>query len=239
MARKLFKRGSRAVRMNLRGCGSGAGLARQVYHSGRSEDLLAVLTGLRAETPDSPTSVLGFSLGGNLALKLAAEHGPAAREFLHRVVAACPPMDLLECSQRIGRPANSVYERHFTRLLLRAVSNLHAQYPELPPASLPRRISIFEFDDLYTAPRCGFRDALDYYARCSSAPLIPQIAVPCRILLAEDDPFVDPTSLDGTRLPENIEMARTRHGGHLGFLGTPGSPRGYRWMDSFLLRWLG
>jgi len=238
LAYKCWRCGLRAVRMNLRGCGSGRGLARQLYHSGRSEDVHAVLRALHAETPDSPLTLLGFSLGGNIVLKLAGELREAAARYLRQVIAVCPPADLAACVRLLAKPPNRLYERHFMRRLRADVLDRHRLFPDLPPAALPQELTLYAFDNLYTAPRCGFRSADDYYARCSAAPLVPNITMPCRMLFAADDPFIDATVFDGVSLPASIQLLRTRYGGHLGFLGWPGRAGGYRWLDTLLLAWL-
>jgi hypothetical protein len=236
LAYKLWRCGLRAIRMNMRGCGSGQGLARQPYHSGRSEDVYTVLDVLRQETPHSPCTLLGFSLGGNIALKLAGELGSTAATYLRQVLAVCPPADLAACARRLAQPGNRLYEQHFMRLLRAAVADRQARFPDLPRVDLPATLSFYIFDNLYTAPLCGFRNADDYYTRCSAAPLVPRITIPCRILWAADDPVIDTTVFDGMDLPANVQLLRTRYGGHLGFLGRPG--RGYRWMDRVLLEWI-
>lgn len=238
IAKKLYRRGLRAVRMNQRGCGSGRGLARYLYHSGRSEDVLSVVRTLRQTSPESPLSVLGFSLGGNMALKLAGELGAAALEYFDQVIAVCPPANLLGCAYLISRPSSRLYDQFFVRLLRRMVAERHALFPDLGPIDLPAELTLYLFDDVYTAPQSGFRNALDYYTRSSSAPLVPEVRVSCRILFAEDDPFIDAAALDAFRLPSNVQVVRTRGGGHLGFLGMPGSDGGFRWMDSQVLRWI-
>jgi predicted alpha/beta-fold hydrolase len=239
LACKLWRRGVRVVRLNLRGCGSGKGLARQPYHSGRSEDVLAVLDDLRQATPQSPTTLLGFSLGGNMALKLAGELQAAAVTYLRQVIAVCPPADLAACARLLAQPANRLYERRFVRLLRADVLDRHAHFPDLPRVELPDSLSLYAFDNLYTAPQCGFRHADDYYARCSAAPLVPQITIPCHILFAADDPLIDVTVFHGVDLPPTVQIMYTTRGGHLGFLGIPGRPGGYRWMDTLLLEWIG
>jgi uncharacterized protein len=110
LARKLWRSGLRAVRMNLRGCGSGRGLARYPYHSGRSADALAVLESLLQTTPQSPVTLIGFSLGGNIVLKLAGELSAAVPDNLQRVIAVCPPADLVACSHLLEQPANRFYK---------------------------------------------------------------------------------------------------------------------------------
>ena len=239
LALKLWRRGIRAIRMNMRGCGAGVGLARQPYHSGRSPDVLAVLEDLQEQLQQSPVTLLGFSLGGNVMLKFAGELGRRAEALCTQVIAVCPPADLAACSRLLSQPSNRLYERYFMRRLLVAVAERHRLFPDLAPVNLPERLSLYRFDNLYTAPQCGFADAEDYYARSSAAPWVPQITLPCRILFAADDPVIDATVFDGGALPANVEVVRTSQGGHLGFLGRPGRPGGYRWMDSCLLDWIG
>ncbi len=222
LARKLWRSGLRAIRMNLRGCGSGRGLARYPYHSGRSADALAVLESLLQTTPQSPVTLIGFSLGGNIVLKLAGELSAAVPDNLQRVLAVCPPVDLVACSRLLEQPTNRFYNRYFTRLLCAEVIDRHRRFPDLPHPNLPTELSLYAFDDCYTAPQCGFQDALDYYRQCSAAPLVPRLTLPCHILFAADDPLIDAHVFDGVALPPNVQVIRTRYGGHLGFLGRPG-----------------
>jgi uncharacterized protein len=238
LASKLWRRGIRAVRMNMRGCGSGHGLARQPYHSGRSDDVQAVLNILRQEAPQSPITAIGFSLGGNVLLKWAGESGPAAPDYLDQVIAVCPPADLTACVRLFAQPSNRIYAWRFMRLLKAAVSTRQTLFSDSAPVVLPKQLTLYEFDNLYTAPQCGFRDADEYYALCSAAPLAPRITLPCRILLAIDDPLIDASVFDDAMLPWNVQVYYTNRGGHLGFLGIPGLPGGYRWLDAQLLAWM-
>lgn len=238
MARKLYRRGVRAVRMNLRGCGSGRGLARRPYHSGQSGDALAVLNFLLQDTPASPTSLVGFSLGGNIALKLAGELGERGTELLQRVIAVCPPANLDACSALIDSPRNRLYSWHFVSILRDNVADRQRLFPSLPAVELPKRLTLRQFDELYTAPQCGFEDAADYYRQSSSAQFVPRISIPTTILFADDDPVIDTAVFVDTPLPRNVDVVHVANGGHMGFLGVPGSPGGYRWLDSQLLDWL-
>jgi uncharacterized protein len=238
LARKLLRFGIRTVRMNLRGCGSGKDLARYPYHSGRSADVLAVLENLQQTAPHSSITLVGFSLGGNLVLKLAGELADAVPDYLQHVIAICPPADLVACARLLSQPTNRLYNRYFTRLLCAEVAYRHSRFPDLPRVEIPAELSLYEFDEHYTAPQCGFRDALDYYRQCSAAPLVPRITIPCHILFAADDPWIDAHVFDGVTLPPNVQVICTRHGGHLGFLGMPGRTGGYRAMDAQLLAWI-
>jgi predicted alpha/beta-fold hydrolase len=238
MVKRLEPVGVRSVRFNMRGCGSGKGLARQIYHSGRSEDLFAVLKALKKEHPESPITLIGFSLGGNIVLKLAGELGSLASRYLHKMIAVSPPVDLYSSIQMLGEPVNSVYERYFYKLLRADVHYRHRKFKELPPVKLPKNLKLYEFDQLYTAPACGFESAMDYYNKCSSAHVVEDIAIPCKILLAQDDPIITPTSLDRYRLPSNITVFKTKQGGHMGYLGNPVGEKGFHWLDSLLVDWI-
>ena len=238
LARKLWQCGIRAVRMNMRGCGSGQGLARRAYHSGRSADVLAVLHAIQQAAPHTPITLVGFSLGGNIVLKLAGELGDTASQYMQQVIAVCPPVDLAACARKMEEPGNRIYNRHFTRLLQQAVDARHAHFPELPAITWPPRLTLAVFDQMYTAPQHGFRDAFDYYEQSSAAPLLPSIRIPCYMLVATDDPMVDSTIFALLALPPQVRLVRTAYGGHLGFLGLPGSACGYRAMDAQIVAWI-
>lgn len=238
MATRLYERGIRAVRFNMRGCGSGRGLAREMYHSGRSDDLFEGIKVLKKRAPASPLLLIGFSLGGNISLKLAGELHRLAPSFLSGVVAVSPPVDLYSSIHRIGDPSNGVYERYFYSLLRDEVLFRHRTFKELPPLTLPKRLKIYEFDQVYTAPIYGFKNAFDYYNKCSAIHFLSDIELPCRILLTDDDPIVSSTALDEHSLAPHIELFKTGKGGHLGYLGDPRHERGFYWIDSLLMEWV-
>lgn len=238
MARRLEPLGIRTVRYNMRGCGSGKGLAKKVYHSGRSEDLFESIKAVKKAHPDSPIVLIGFSLGGNIVLKMAGELDSIAKSFIRKVIAISPPVDLFSSILMLGDPANSMYERYFYRLLRADVLYRHKKFKDLPPVNLPRNLKLYEFDQIYVAPICGFQSADDYYNRCSSAQFVPNIAVPCTILFSEDDPIVSCYSLDGIDLPSHVDVLKTKKGGHMGYLADPRDERGFHWLDSVLLDWI-
>ena len=238
MAKKLEPLGIRTVRFNMRGCGSGRGLAKQIYHSGRSEDVFEATKALQAEHPESPIVLIGFSLGGNIVLKMAGELNTLGQTFLHKVIAVSPPADLFSSVLLLGDEANGMYERYFYRILRNDVVYLHKTFKDLPRIDLPRSLKLYEFDQLYTAPRCGFTSAQDYYNKCSSIYYIEEISLPCKILLAEDDPIISASSFNGVRLPSNVNLFKTKKGGHMGYLGHPRSDKGLYWLDSLLIDWI-
>jgi predicted alpha/beta-fold hydrolase len=236
-AARLYRRNVRVVRIDLRGAGAGFGLAEKFYHGGRSEDIRAALAEMLAWSPESPLWVLGFSLGGNMALKLAGEAAEEPVPGLDRVAAVAPPIDVLRCSHLISQRHNRFYDRFFASQLMRLARLRAEYYPNPPLPEFPRRASIREFDDLFTAPRCGFVDAHDYYRRASSFPLIPKIAVPTLIVTARDDPFVAVEPFEELTCPPHVHVEIHDHGGHLGFLGDDGEG-GIRWVERRIVDWL-
>jgi predicted alpha/beta-fold hydrolase len=227
----------RVVRMDLRGAGAGVSLARGIYHAGRSDDIRAVLEAMHTWSPSSPLLLLGISLGGALVLKLAAEAADRPVPGLIRIAAASPPIDLPRCSALLALPKNRFYQDNFIRDLTFSARLRQRYFPDLPPLRLPRRLTMRLFDELYTAPRSGFADAMDYYRKASCAALIPNIRLPTLILTARDDPFIAIEPFEELKLPSNIQLRIVAHGGHIGFLGWDGRG-GIRWAERRMVEWV-
>lgn len=239
IAHKLGARGVRAFRMDLRGCGAGLELSRLPYHSGRSEDAAAAIRAIAQIAPASPVTLVGFSLGGNIALKLAGELAEQPCGHLDSVMAVCPPVDLAACSRHIGRPTGRLYDRYFVRLLVDQVNERRRRMPEAPIsrfARLPR--TLWEFDNAFTAVVWGFGTADNYYARASSLPLLCEIRLPTLILSAHDDPMIPPGILQNASLPHAVRLHMTERGGHLGFVARGGLDADRRWMDWRVVDWV-
>jgi predicted alpha/beta-fold hydrolase len=237
MAVRLLKLGSRVVRLDMRGAGRGVRLARRAYHGGRTEDIRAVFAEVHHWSPTSSLGMLGVSLGGNLALKLAGEAGDVPVPGLDRVAALGPPIDMVRCARLLTRPGNRIYEKNFLRDLLFEAEQRHRHFTDLPPLRLPRRLTMRIFDDLYTAPCWEFNDAVDYYRRASSLPFIERITVPTLILTARDDPFIAVEPFERLKVPDNITLRILPRGGHLGFIGWDGAG-GFRWAERCIVEWI-
>jgi predicted alpha/beta-fold hydrolase len=235
---RLFRLGVRVVRMNLRGAGSGFGLARGSYHAGKTDDLRWVAEWMAERAPGSPLALVGFSLGANLVLKLAAESSDDPLPGLDCVLAANPPIDLSECCRHIQRPENRRYDKHFLKLLRSEVARLHAAFPELGPIDLADVKTLYEFDDFYTAPRHGFASAQEYYEKSSAGPLIPQIKVDGLVIHAEDDPFIPPAPFRRVVFPAGLALELIPNGGHLGYVSRRCWDGDRRWLDTRLAAWL-
>ncbi|MCB1110817.1 MAG: alpha/beta fold hydrolase [Chlamydiia bacterium] len=236
IARKLYKKSIRTVRINLRSCGMGRGHGKKMYHSEASEDVWRVLQEVKRDTPDSPLTLVGFSLGGNTVLKAVGDYGEEAKGLLHKVISVNPPVDMQSSIELLSQ--NTFYERYFMASLREDVAFLHESFSDLPPIQIPNEMTLLEFNEFYIAPQSGHNNARDYYHACSSGRLIHNIAIECHILFALDDPIVDCTVVDLKEVPENVDILITENGGHLGYLGTPGQQGGFHWMDSILLQWI-
>lgn len=237
-ARRLVGMGCRVVRMNLRGAGRGFGLARGIYHAGRSGDVRRVVEWLARRAPGSRIVVAGFSLGAGLALRLAGEAAEDPVRGLDCVLAANPPLDLMACAEAMRRPANRVYDWNFVRWLRREVHRLHRRFPELGPTDLKGVDSLFTFDDRYTAPRNGFLGAVDYYTRSSPLPLISRITVPGLVIHAADDPFIPAEPFLRAGFPSALRFELVGGGGHLGYVSRRTWQGDRRWLEARLACWL-
>jgi predicted alpha/beta-fold hydrolase len=236
-AATLIDEGMRVVRMDLRACGRGEGLARRPYHAGCSDDVRAAVQFVHTIAPGSAVALIGFSLGGNIVLKFAAEAAKVPSLRIDRVAAVAPPIDLHLSSKLLSKPKNRLYELHFVRSLVAAVRRQRQVFPDLKAIHFPRKLTLRLFDDLYTAPASGFADADDYYRRAAAMPLISQIRVPAFIVAARDDPFVAVEPFEVLSRCSAIEVLLSDRGGHLGFLGWDGQG-GIRWAERQVVSWV-
>ncbi len=217
-------------RFNMRTCGGTAKLCPTLYHAGLTSDLFFFLRQLNSAVP---VFLTGFSLGGNVALKLAGELGADAAGILAGVCAVSTPIDLAASVRRIAEPDNRLYERRFVdRMRQRLLST--GRYTR---EQLARPKSIYEIDDQITAPSFGFGTAANYYATQSAVRFVDRIRIPALLLQAEDDSFIP---FDCFRNPAlaanpNLQLVATKYGGHLGFLSRS-APR--FWVDCTVTEWL-
>lgn len=240
---KLWRAGCNVIRMNMRNCGGTEVLSPTLYHSGLSNDVLAVMNFFIAQHGLRSMSLIGYSMGGNLVLKLAGELGAAAPSELHSVIGVSPALDLGPSADALHRPQNRLYEMKFLRALLRRYRRKVAMFPHVYDPNVANGIwSLREFDDRITAFYSGFSGADDYYYRAAAARVIDRIAVPTLILHALDDPFVRITDESCSKLDANpnIRLISTHHGGHCAFLAQPDADSGYDgyWAEHTLLRFL-
>ena len=218
------RRGWAADLLIFRGCGSEPNIAPRFYHSGDTGDLAFALDRVLRESPSSSRILLaGVSLGGNVLLKYLGERG---KNLSRRVVAAAAisvPFDLERGARFLSQGFSKIYDRHFLRTLRRKAVAKLARYPGLfDGAGLARARSIYEFDDVVTAPVHGFIDAHDYYLNSSSLHWIDRVARPTLLLSAMDDPFLPRQVLEEVeeiaRRNDCLHLEFPAHGGHVGFI---------------------
>jgi uncharacterized protein len=233
IADKAFARGFNVLLLNQRNCGGTEHLAEGLYHSGLTADADHVLGELAAEGIGRIV-VAGYSLGGNLALKLAGEHGETPPPWLRGVCAVSPVMELATCVGALERRWNLVYQWNFVRGLRGRMvrkARCHPGRYSLEPLRQVRTVR--DFDELYTAPHFGFAGASDYYHRASAMRVIDRIRVPALIITAEDDPFVPAAPFRDPAVTGNphLEVLITRHGGHCGFVARPSNGSDGYWAE--------
>jgi uncharacterized protein len=239
MADKAFAKGLNVVRLNQRNCGGTDHLSVGVYNSGLTSDPRTVIRELIDRDGLRCFAVAGYSLGGNLTLKLAGELGAGTLPEVRAFAAVSPTLDLAACIEALERPSNWIYQQNFVRELKKRMRRKAVLFPAVySTAPLPSVRTVRQFDDAYTAPMSGYRDAADYYHRASSLRVVDGIGRPTLILTAEDDPFipVEPFHAPEVGRNPNITLAITRHGGHCGYIGSANGDDGY-WAERVVVEW--
>lgn len=219
IADKAWAAGWNVVRLNQRNCCNTEHLSRGLYHSGLTADPVFVTRELIDRDGIRSLAVAGYSLGGNLALKLAGEL--ADYPALKAVCAISPTLDLARCVDALERRGNFIYQWNFVRNLKARMRRKAAAFPDAFSLEPLRRIwTVRRFDDVYTAPHHGFRDAADYYYRASALRTVDRIRIPTLIIAAEDDPFVPPAPFRHPTIAghPHITVVMTPHGGHCAFV---------------------
>jgi predicted alpha/beta-fold hydrolase len=239
IAMRAWAAGCNVIRMNMRNCGGTEALTPTLYHSGLSGDVGAVVSRFTERFGLERVALAGYSMGGNLVLKLAGEWGSGPP--LVAVAAVCPAIDLAVGADALHEPLNRGYEWRFLRGLMARYARKAELFPSIYATSReigPVR-SIREFDGKIVARYWRFRDADDYYHRAASARVVDRIAVPTLILCAQDDPFIRLTAETRAKLLANphIVFAETRHGGHCAYLSRDRGNE-IHWAEAAAIRFL-
>ena len=240
IAHKGLAAGMNVVRMNQRNCGGTDHLAPTLYHSGRSHDVAAVVNALIDQDRLERIALVGFSMGGNLVLKLAGEWGTSGPRQFCAVAAVCPSMDLAASADALHVPGNRLYELYFLWKLRRRLHAKARLFPNHFDVRRGRNIrSLREFDDKVTAPYCGFAGAADYYERSSASRVVQNISVPALILHAANDPFIRITPETRAKITANphITFRQSDDGGHCSFIAAPNGYDG-RWAEQQVVQFL-
>lgn len=240
IAAKGLSAGMNVVRVNQRNCGGTDAFSPTLYHSGRSQDIAAVAHHLIKEDKISRFALAGFSMGGNLVLKLAGEWGREAPQQLRAVAAVCPALDLGPSADALHLPANRVYEAYFVWKLRRRLASKARLFPATFDINRLRGVvTLRDFDEKITAYYSGFAGADDYYDRASASRVVDRIAVPTLILHAANDPFIRilAETRKKIRTNPNITFIESDDGGHCAFLAERDGNDGY-WAENRIIEFL-
>jgi len=231
-----YARGWHVVRMNMRGCGDGEALCPLLYNAGLDSDLLAALHAVAQLAPR--LAVLGFSLGGNLALLTMGRRRELLPDGLVAGAAVSPPLDLAACAEALEGPGNGLFQRYFVSRLADAYRRRHASRPDLFAAGRELGLStVREFDDRITAPFGGYESAAQYYERSSAGPWLAAIDRPALVLAAEDDPMIPAATVARWPCSPTVTRELTATGGHVGFVARS-QARGWFWAAERVLAFL-
>ncbi|MES0872948.1 hydrolase [Sinimarinibacterium thermocellulolyticum] len=237
-ARELIARGWRVVILQLRGGGDEPNRHARCYHHGDTGDLRHLWRVLRQRDPGVRLAAAGWSLGANVLLKALGEEGTTAP--VEAAAAACAPFRLLPCAEKLRRGTARLYQARLLRDLKAIVARKHAAVPA--PVDMDAVLAardFIEFDDRYTAPLNGFRDARDYYERCECGGFVGAIRRPTLIVNARDDPFMTPAVLPrASALAPPVTLEVSRRGGHVGFIAADAHGRPYCWLEPHLADFL-
>jgi len=238
IAARAWAAGCNVVRMNMRNCGDTDHLTPTLYNSALSGDVGAVVAHFAGLYGLQRVALVGYSMGGNLVLKLAGEWGNRAP--LCAVAAVCPAIDLAAGSDALHLPVNRMYEWHFLRGLMRRFRRKVELYPGIyEPSNVGAVRSLREFDDKIVARYCGYRDADDYYYRAAAARVVDRIAVPTFILRALDDPFIrfTPETREALVANPHVVLVETGQGGHCAYLSNAAGDE-IHWAEATVMRYL-
>jgi uncharacterized protein len=237
---RLAAAGWRVCALLLRGASAQPNRLDRAYNQGDTADLRFLWRVLREREPATFLATIGWSLGGNVTLKALGEEGERAP-----VDAACAvsvPFRLRECVEHLRIGFARQYQKRLLDALKDMVRRKHAYRPIAAPADVPKALAardFFEFDDAFTAPLNGYRDAEDYYARAACGTFLPAVRRPTLILHAEDDPFMVPTVIpEASRLSSHVTLELSPRGGHVGFIAAGALGQPVCWAEEHLCRHL-
>ncbi len=241
IADKAWRCGMNVVLLNQRNCGNTEQLSAGLYHSGLTEDPAFVMRELIDVDRLPRIGVVGYSLGGNLTLKLAGEFGVEPPPQFVAACAVSPTLDLPCCIDALERPSNTLYQWNFVRNLKARMRRKQRYWPgRFDLSRLSRIRTVRQFDETYTAPYHGFRDAADYYYRASSKRVAARIEVPTLIITAKDDPFVPAVQFESEEVRNNasVSIILTDHGGHCAYVAKSSPASDGYWAESTAVAWV-
>lgn len=234
IAKKIFDQNILVVRLNFRGIATAFGLAKKVSHGGASEDVEEALLALKKDYPKVRIIVIGFSLSGNMLLKLAGEKDIS--NLVNKAIAICPPLNLAISSQKLEEKQNRIYQQAIVSTIIGIVNSPLSNFSYKPLEPIASCKTLRQVDELFTSLSSGFENAMDYYNKASALKLVPLITSSCQLLFAQDDPLVDCSEIQKMKIPACVDVIITRNGGHMGFVQN--SLSNPFWMDQMILHWV-
>jgi predicted alpha/beta-fold hydrolase len=240
IARKAWRAGLNVIRLNQRNCGGTEHLTPTLYHSGLSGDIRAVVVEVSARERLDRIWVAGYSMGGNLALRMAGE-ARSALPALRGVVAVGPNINPGDCVTALERPTNWMYHGYFLNRLKARLRRKAALFPgKFALSRLSGIRTLREFDEVYTAPDGGYENADDYYDRAGARHVLAGIEVPTLIITAQDDPFIPYSMFNTDTIASNswIRLWAPKHGGHCGFVQRPRVGEDVYWAENRLVEFI-
>ena len=241
LASKAFARGMNVLRLNQRNCGDTEHLSAGLFHSGLTADAAHVVHELTTIDRLPAIAVSGYSLGGNLALKLAGEYGAYPPKALVAVAAVSPIIEIGECTRALERRENLLYQWNFVKDLKRRMRRKNDCQPgRFDVRALDSVKTVRGFDDTYTAPHFGFRNAEDYYYRASAMRVVDRIRIPALIITSEDDPFVPSQPFHDPKVAANpyIDLRVSAYGGHCGFVAARSADDDGYWAENEIVEFV-
>ncbi len=240
LAHKIWAKGWNCIRINQRNCGNSEHLTPTLYHNGLSHDYRQIILDLTEHDHCGDIWLIGYSMGGNLALKLAGEIRNTLPS-LQGVAAVCPNIQPALCVRALQHPSNWIYHQYFLRSLKAKLRRKNQLYPgKWDLSHLPHIHTMWEFDNLYTAPDGGFSNAEDYYTQSAANNFLHTIAIPTLIVTAQDDPFIPTTIFNQPSLRNNsaIQLISTKFGGHCGFFQARRKEEDPFWAENRIVEWI-
>jgi predicted alpha/beta-fold hydrolase len=235
MARAFSMNGFDVVAWNFRACSEEMNKQLRFYHSGATDDLECVLSAAK-EKGYREIFLIGFSLGGNLTLKFLGER--KVDDEIKRAVVFSTPIDLYSSCVKISKPSNVIYSTRFLKSLKNKIVAKSANMPGLDVRGIEKITTLMSFDDRYTAPLHGFKNAMDYYTQCSSIHFLDSISIPVLIVNASNDPFLSDLCYPIAKFKGHpfVKIENPKHGGHVGFAQF--NKNGLYWSEERALRFI-
>ncbi len=240
LSHKIWGKGWNCIRINQRNCGNSEHLTPTLYHNGLSQDYRQIIQEITEQDGSQLNWLIGYSMGGNLTLKLAGEIG-SALPSLRGVAAVSPNIRPASCVRALQRSSNWIYHHHFLRSLKAKLARKNQLYPgKWDLSQLANIQTMWKFDDIFTAPDGGYQDAEDYYAKSAAENVLSAIAIPTLIITAQDDPFIPYEIFTNPALAENpfITVLAPTHGGHCGFFQNQQPGEDPFWAENRILDWI-